>query len=112
MKKYLAYFSGFVALVPSIVYASATAVSVPNHSKWQSISQLAANILRLLVIVSGASFFVFFAIGGLQYLYSAGDPAQVQKAKGTLVWSIVGFVVVVIGYVALNWISKFFGYSI
>lgn len=50
-------------------------------------------ILNIVFMVTGSISVLMFAIGGLRYITAQGDPAQLSKAKGTLIYALVGLVV-------------------
>jgi hypothetical protein len=52
-----------------------------------------ANILGIIVPIAGLASFVILIIGGFQYLTSAGDPKQTQKASSIITGAIIGLAV-------------------
>ncbi|HSH17940.1 MAG TPA: pilin [Candidatus Saccharimonadales bacterium] len=50
-------------------------------------------ILTIVFAIIGALSVLMFAVGGLRYVSSQGDPQQISKAKGTLIYAVVGLVV-------------------
>lgn len=52
-----------------------------------------ANILSIIIPLAGLAAFVVLIVGGFQYLTSAGDPKQLQKAQGTITMAIIGIAV-------------------
>jgi hypothetical protein len=50
-----------------------------------------------------------FIISGIMYLVSAGDEKTASKAKGYMVYAIIGVVVALIGYVVMAAISSLLG---
>jgi len=47
----------------------------------------------------------------LQFLTSAGNPQRIQSAKNTLVWTLVGFVILLLAKGIVQAICRFFGAS-
>jgi hypothetical protein len=70
------------------------------------------NIVGAVVVFVGVVLFVMLVIGGFNFLFSGGDPKQVQKAQGTISAAIIGLVVVVSAYVILNLVFKFTGVDV
>ncbi len=60
------------------------------------------NALILLVL------FIMFVIGSFKYLTSLGNPEQVENAKNTFKWAIIGLIVYVSAYLILNIIDILF----
>jgi hypothetical protein len=50
-------------------------------------------ILTIVFTVIGALSVLMFVAGGLRYISSQGDPSQISRAKGTLIYSLVGLLV-------------------
>lgn len=53
------------------------------------------NILAIITTILGAIAVLFIVIGGLRYIVSQGDPQAVSKAKGTIVYALIGLVVAI-----------------
>ena len=59
-------------------------------------------IITILLAVVFVFAVVFLIIGGFRYIVSQGNEEAVEKAKGTIVNSIIGIVVVLLAWVILN----------
>lgn len=68
----------------------------------QSLPELIANVIRLMLLFAGAIAVVFVIIGGYQYLTSGGNEETAEKGKKTLINAIIGVIVVVLAYVIIN----------
>lgn len=60
----------------------------------QGFECILANIFRIITPLAGFAAFITLIIGGFQYLTSAGDPKQAQKASSIITGAIIGLVVV------------------
>jgi len=60
-----------------------------------SLGTIIETIINVLSIVVGAVSVIMIIIGGLKYVTSAGDSAGVQGAKNTILYAIVGLVIVI-----------------
>ena len=67
----------------------------------QGLFQTIVNILLFLV---GAVAVVMLIIGGIRYVVSAGDQAQVTGAKNTILYAVVGIVVALLAYAVVNFV--------
>ena len=65
------------------------------------IFQVAANTLIFLV---GAVAVLFLIVGGLRYAVSNGDPKNVEAAKNTITYAIVGIVVAILSFAAVQFV--------
>ena len=53
-------------------------------------------VMDIVFPVAGILCVIFIIIGGYMWIASAGDPAKVKQAQGTLTWAIIGLVFVLI----------------
>jgi hypothetical protein len=51
------------------------------------------DILTIVFTIIGALSVLFFALGGLRYITSQGDPQQIAQAKSTLIYAIIGLII-------------------
>jgi hypothetical protein len=73
-----------------------------------SIFQKVTNILLFLI---GAISVIMLIIGGIRYVVSGGDQAQVTGAKNTILYAIVGIIVAFLAYAAVNFVTGAFSGS-
>jgi hypothetical protein len=64
-----------------------------SGSSVQKVIKVAINILS---IVAGIAAVIMIIVGGLKYITSGGDPSQVGSAKNTVIYAVVGIVVVAV----------------
>jgi len=64
-------------------------------------------VVRLIFPLAGLVCVVFIIIGGYTWIASAGDPAKVQQAQGTLTWAIIGLIFVLIAALVVNTVYDF-----
>jgi hypothetical protein len=53
-------------------------------------------VVNIVAFVAGIAAVIFIIIGGIKYITSSGDPSNVSSAKRTIIYAIVGVVVVVL----------------
>lgn len=75
-------------------------------SSSQSLPELIANVIRLMLIFAGSIAVVFVIIGGFWYVTSAGNEEQAEKGKNTLINAIIGIVIIILSYVIVNVIAN------
>lgn len=63
-------------------------------------------IVDVLLYVLGAVSIVVIIMAGIFYTISAGDSAQITKAKNTLMYAIVGLIVALLAYAIVNFVYK------
>lgn len=52
-------------------------------------------LLTIIIGVLGAVAVLFIVIGGLRYILSGGDAAAIGKAKGTIIYALIGLIVAI-----------------
>ncbi len=57
---------------------------------------LLSDITNVVSIVAGIAAVVMVMVGGYKYVTSTGDSSKVQEAKKTVMWSLIGLVVIVL----------------
>lgn len=67
------------------------------------IFQVVTNILLFIV---GAIAVIMLIIGGIRYVVSGGDQAAVTAAKNTILYAIVGIIVAILAYAAVNFVTS------
>ena len=62
------------------------------------------NIFNAVLGLAGALAVVFVVYGGIQYSLSMGEPAKVKQAKDTILYAVIGLVVVMISFTIINFV--------
>lgn len=63
-----------------------------------------STVSNTLIYIVGAVAVIFLIIGGLRYVVSNGDPKAVTAAKDTILYAIIGIVVAILSYAAVNFV--------
>jgi hypothetical protein len=61
-------------------------------------------IANTLIFLVGAVAVLFLIVGGLRYAVSNGEPGNVEKAKNTITFAIVGIVVAILSFAAIQFV--------
>ncbi|KKW02975.1 MAG: hypothetical protein UY35_C0009G0018 [Candidatus Saccharibacteria bacterium GW2011_GWC2_48_9] len=67
-----------------------------------------AQITNIMLFVIGAISVIMIIIGGLRYILSGGDSANVSAAKNTILYAIVGVIVALLAFAAVRFITGAF----
>ncbi|MDO4871204.1 MAG: pilin [Candidatus Saccharibacteria bacterium] len=65
-------------------------------------------VTDVLLFLAGAVAVIVLIIGGIRYVISSGDSGQVQSAKNTILYAVVGLVVVIMAYAIVNFVVNQF----
>ena len=61
-------------------------------------------ILNMVFTIIGVVAVIMIVIGGVNYTTSQGDSAKVQKAKNTIMYGIIGLVIVLLSFAIVNFV--------
>ncbi len=65
-------------------------------------------ITNVLLFVLGAISVIMIIIGGLRYVVSGGNSANVTAAKNTILYAIVGVIIAILSYAIINFVLSTF----
>jgi hypothetical protein len=80
------------------------AVSCSSTSADSSIGTLAANIVKVFSLIVGVVSVIMIIYGGFRYITSGGDSGSVGNAKNTLVYAIVGLIIVALAQLIVHYV--------
>ena len=63
-----------------------------------------SNVVNSILYVAGIIAVVMLIFGGIRFMVSRGDKDKVQKAKNTVIYAIIGLVLVIFSYAIVNFI--------
>lgn len=67
-----------------------------------------SKVTNVLLFLIGAISVIMLIIGGIRYVISGGDQAQVTSAKNTILYAIVGIIVAFLAYAAVRFVTNSF----
>lgn len=93
----LVLFASAVVMLASATYSpAATYGDHVQDLAAATLPQVISNIRGWIVGILAGVATMFLTIGGLRYVMAGGDPSEVEKAKGALKSSAVGYVLAVL----------------
>ncbi len=118
------------ALVPTAVYAANPANNITNNvctgsyssssgtansggsgecsqsdlGNGNSIQAIGIKVVKLVSIVVGVISILFIIYGGFRYITSGGDSGKVGNAKNTLIYAVIGLIVVALAQIIVNFV--------
>lgn len=87
--------------IPTLLADVATPSTIP---KVEINAALLTTVFNLVLAVAGAVAVAFIVWGGMQYILSQGESNKITQAKNTLLYSIVGLVIVMFSFAILNFV--------
>lgn len=85
-------------------YMDLTPPNVPNPLISFEPGNVLANVIGTLLVWAGAVAVLFIIIGGFRYIISAGNPESVEKARNSVLYAILGLIIVFLAYLAVAYI--------
>lgn len=74
----------------------------------QSLPQIAQTVIDTMLFIVGILAVAMIIFSGIRYITAHGDKGQVENAKNTLIYSIVGLIVAIIAYAIVGWVVGLF----
>ncbi len=71
-----------------------------------TVNKLIATIINIFSLVVGVTSVIMIIIGGFKYITSGGDSASVSSAKNTILYSLIGLVIVAFAQVIVQFVLK------
>ena len=65
-------------------------------------------VVNVLLFVLGAVAVIMIIIGGIRYSTSGGDSSQIQSAKNTILYAVVGLIVAILAYAIVRFVLDAF----
>lgn len=74
---------------------------VLTNTDLPSVINTVFNVVLIFLFLVAFSYLVY---GGAQFLTSGGDAQKVTNARNTVIYAIIGVVIIALSYVLLNWV--------
>jgi len=71
-----------------------------------SISKIIGNIIKTILGLVGVISLVMFIYAGFVWLTAQGKPEAIRRGRDTMVWAVVGLVIVFSSYIILSYVFK------
>lgn len=75
-----------------------------NNSSGPSVNRLIKTAVNLLSLVAGVIAVIMLIVSGLKYITSQGDAASITSAKNSLLYAVIGLVVVVFAQILVKFV--------
>jgi len=90
------FFSSFTTTTTGTVTATAVVIKFPNPIKATSFTGLTNDILNFLFTIAIILAPILLVIAGIIFMTAAGNPAKITTAKNMLLWTVVGFGIILL----------------
>ena len=91
-----------VRIDPSLKPEYAAGIEVKGGTRVSEVNLIMQLLAGSLIYLAGPIAVFMIALGGLRYVMSRGDQTQMEEAKKTLTFAIIGLVVIVLSYAIIS----------
>lgn len=70
------------------------------------VSNLIKNIVNILSWIVGIVSVIMIIVGGFRYVTSGGDSSRVSSAKNTILYAVIGLIIVLFAQILVNFVIK------
>lgn len=81
----------------------------PDVATIQGLQCLLANVLSVALTLLGIAGFVMIVVASLRWLFLGGNTQDVEGAKKTMTFAVIGIVVALSAFIILNLVASFTG---
>ena len=60
------------------------------------------NVINWALILAGTAAIFFIIFSGIKFITSGGDPKQVEGARKTATWAIIGLLIILFSFAIIN----------
>lgn len=96
-----------IALTSTAFALSKPPVTSPTGST--SFGDLIVTVINALLLFAGAVAVLFLIVGGFRYVVSAGNPDQVEGAKKTILYAVLGLIIIFVAFLAVQVVQNALG---
>lgn len=72
----------------------------------QTVNDIIATVINIFSIIVGVIAVIMIIIGGIKYITSGGDSNNISSAKTTIIYAIIGLVVVALAQVIVRFVLE------
>jgi uncharacterized paraquat-inducible protein A len=83
-------------LIPFVVNAQPVSITISNPITASSFDQLVEGVISFIFTIATAVFPLMIVIGAFYFLTAAGNPQQIQTAKTIILYTIIGYAIILI----------------
>lgn len=69
---------------------------------------IVTTVINTMLFIVGLLSVIMLIYAGIRYATAHGDKSQVESAKNTMIYAIIGLVISILAYAVVNWVIKLF----
>jgi magnesium-transporting ATPase (P-type) len=75
-----------------------------NAGKTTDLNDKIKTIINVMLFIVGIASTIMIIYGAIRFVISRGEPDETKNARNTIMYSVVGLVVAILGYAIVNWV--------
>lgn len=104
------YFSAFTRAQAACPPQPCTGtICIPNPICAESFEELIENLIDFIFWAAVAIAPIMIIVAGAYLVFSGGDPEKVKRAKSIILWTIIGFVIVLLAKGLVSMVKQIIG---
>ena len=92
-----------------LVANSVSAATIGRIGFTGSLTDLINRILGYVLVIAGLIAVIYLIFGGFKYLTSGGNDKAVTEAKNTIMYAIVGLIIIAAAFAIKSWVFSLIG---
>ena len=94
----------FVSVLPISAHAQFKLPDPPKGLPTGALPSLIARIVQVALLLVGVIALAFIVYGGFRYIMSRGDEREVETAKNTITYAVIGIIVIGLAYAIVTFV--------
>jgi type IV secretion system pilin len=101
--------SALAATQVQLAFAQVSKPNVNNPVGGSNLGQILADVIDALLLFAGAVAVLFLIIGGFRYVVSTGNAEQVDAARKTILYAVLGLIIIFVAFVLTRLVQQYLG---
>lgn len=80
-----------------------------SSADWGSVKDLISQITQIALDAVGGVAIIYLIIGAIKYFTAFGDEQKAQSAKNTILYAIIGVIIIITAKMVIGWVWSFAG---
>jgi hypothetical protein len=83
-----------------------TSFAVPNPVGSDSLQGIIAVLINVAFGAAGLIAVIYLIVGGYRYITASGNPDAIELAKGTIINSVIGLIIILISFLIVSYVLR------
>lgn len=83
-----------------------------NAASGQNIAMLLATFIRVMVVLAGVGFILYFVLGAFEWITAGGDKGKLDSAKHYIINALTGLAIMLALFAVTVFLKEIFGFDV